>query len=68
MITKKASRGRPKKKKERTNNPYLEEAENNLLNSVKPKNKGTIMSLLNKKKISKYELDEVFVGDENEEV
>lgn len=67
MTMKKVRRGRPKIRKEKIN-PYLEESENDLLNSVKPKNKEAIMSGLNKRKISKYELDEIFMlGDEDDE-
>jgi len=62
MTTKKVRRGRPKMKKQKIN-PYLDEDENNLLNSVKPKE--AIMNGLNKRKLSKYELDEIFMlGEE----
>jgi hypothetical protein len=65
MTTKKVRRGRPKIRKEKVN-PYLGDEENILLNSVKPKE--SIMSGLNKRKLSKYELDEIFMlGDEDDE-
>jgi len=67
MTTKKVRRGRPKKK-ERKTNPFLEDEENILLDRVKPKNEGTIMSLLNKRKMTKYELDEVFAEVDDEDL
>jgi hypothetical protein len=50
----------------------LNEEESQILDRVKnnkSKNKGTRLALLNKKKLSRLELDEVFIGeDEDEEI